>query len=415
MSEVSAVPYNCKSCSCDPECVKPSIPCGCSIYEPPEGQPVADLRDAILTALNTPVGSPPLGELVGSGSKVGVIFDDLTRPTPVAAILPVLVAYLLEAGVSEEHICLVHSPGLHIHEEGSLEAKVGSAFAGWPWVVDHDARHSPMVFRGITSFGTPIWANSIVDELDFMVGLGSVIPHMDAGFSGGHKIVMPGIASKTSVDHNHCLMLSPKSAMGRVDDNPVRQDLEEAGELIGLNFVINTVVDHERRPTAVVAGHPVKAHREGVRRFLETRTTRLPKRVDTVVACTCSPYMNECLKALIRADMALEPGGTLVLCAPRVSGWAPPGAVKRFATFPQDYLNLSTEELAEMVVTNNVDETRHATAAFNYKTVCETHDVVVVANPSHAGHLGALGKCVDDLKQVLDCIPSGKRIAFLLD
>ncbi|MCR4425214.1 MAG: hypothetical protein NUW23_03340 [Firmicutes bacterium] len=115
------------------------------------------------------------------------------------------------------------------------------------------------------------------------------------------------------------------------------------------------------------------------------------------------------------ADTALEPGGTLVLCAPRVSGWAPPGAVKRFATFPQDHMNLSTERLAEMVVTNDVDETRHATAAFNYKTVCETHDVVVVANPKHAGNLGGLGKCVEDLKQVLDRIPSGNSIAVLLD
>lgn len=396
----------------DRKCLQSVLGSSTPTYVSPDGRPLADVATAVTEAIESPVGSGALARLVGPGKKVGILFDDVTRPTPVAAILPPLMEYLCDAGVREADICLVHSPGLHIHGENAIRIKVGERFANWSWLVDHDARHSPMVFRGITALGTPVWANAVIEDLDFMIGLGSITPHMDAGFSGGHKIVMPGIASKKSIDHHHCLMLSPKSALGRVDDNPVRQDIEEAGSLIGLDFVVNTVIGADGCAIAVFAGDPISAHRAGVDYFMKTRTVRLHTKPDMVIACSCSSYMVDCLKGLIRADMALRSPGTIVLYAQEVSQWARPGAVRTFATFPEEYMTLSTEKLAEMVVAKTAEETRHATAAFNFRGVCERHRVVLVANSAYRGMADRMGM---EVVESLDDIAISDNCAIFLN
>lgn len=391
-----------------------------SVLTPPRRAPRDDAGAVIRKALEAPIGCAPLAQLVGREARVGLLFDDNTRPTPVSAMLPVIVSHLRTSGVKDENLYLIHAPGLHMTSASDLASKLGTKFQDWPRIVDHDARHSKMTFFGITKLGTPVWANSVLEDMNVLLGLGHIAPHMDAGFSGGHKIILPGVTSKTTTDHNHCLMLSPASAIGRCDGNPVRQDIEEAGRLVGLAFVVNVLLNRERQITDVFAGDPVKAHRAGVKRFMEVDVSLLPGPADVVVACTCSRYLCNCLKALIRADLAVKPQGFIVLLAPNVEAWAPPGAVKRFTVFPEQYMTLSTAELAELVVTKRVDEVRHATAAFNYRGVCERRQVIFVTGSPYGDvvrdmHMRVADSVASAADMIRCSLPVDAEGAVLLD
>lgn len=162
----------------------------------PETRPVHNADEAVARALAEPIGAPELGRLVTTESRVGILIDDITRPTPVSAILPGVMHCLFTSGVRKENICFIHAPGLHMNGPDDFAARLGETFSAWEWLVDHDARHSPMAYFGMTSFGTPVWANSVVREVDLLLGIGSIRPHMDAGFSGGCKIAVPGISAK---------------------------------------------------------------------------------------------------------------------------------------------------------------------------------------------------------------------------
>jgi nickel-dependent lactate racemase len=349
-----------------------------NIYNVPPTTQVERMAEIVNKALTAPIGCQTPKFTVDS--KIGVIFDDITRPTPVDQLLPIVFDYLKNLGATEENIYLIHAPGLHITPESGLTKKVGETYARWPRLIDHDARHSEMEFFGVTSLGTPLWANAIVKEMDFLIGLGTIKPHMDAGFSGGCKIILPGIADKKSIDYNHKLMLSPASKLGRVDGNPVRQDIDEAGKVVGLDFIINVISDSERRVIHAVAGEPIAAYRVGIEKYIKTFATTIPHRFETVIIESAANYLCAVFKTLVIADKILLEKGRLIVFAPNIKAWAPPGSVKRFAVYPENYFYMSSEELAALIATNNVEEVRHATASYNYKRVCEKQTVILVSN-----------------------------------
>ncbi|MBA7567649.1 DUF2088 domain-containing protein [Candidatus Atribacteria bacterium 1244-E10-H5-B2] len=351
-----------------------------NIYKVPVTSSIKDLDVQINKSLKSPIGFSTLS--IPPGSKVGLLFDDITRPTPTKIVLPAILDYLQKIGVKSKDIYLVHSPGLHISGRNELQQKVGNYY-DWPRLIDHDARHSDMAFYGITSFGTPVWVNSIMKELDYFIGIGCIKPHMDAGFSGGYKIVLPGVAAKETIDQNHRLMLSPNSSIGCVEGNPVRQDIEEAGQLVGLNFIINFILNQNKQIVDLVAGDPIKAHRAGIEKFKKVLGTHIGKKIDITIACTCSEFMSKCLGALVRAQIITKSSGTIILVAPHLQKWAPFGNVKRFASFPEDYIYKSSETLANLIITNNLYEIRHGTAAFNFRSICETIKVILVSNNNY--------------------------------
>lgn len=388
----------CSTCHNNPMRLLQSVLDPKRVIESPHLPSISNLKKAVWESLDNPIEGPSLAQRVNNGSRIGILFDDLTRPTPVAEILPLIINYLRQSGVRDEHVYLIHAPGLHISSPTDIAAKLGSDLADWPRITDHDARHSKMTFYGITDFGTPVWANSVLSHMDFLIGLGHISPHMDAGFSGGFKIILPGITSKVTTDHNHCLMISPASGMGQIDGNPVRQDIEQAGQLVGLDFIMNVLVNKDGKVTHVFGGHPIAAHRAGVRSFMVAYTSPMSNYADTAIACTCSKYLCSSFKAVMRANLAVKDEGSIIIVAPNLEGWAPPGSVKRFAVFPESYMTLSTEELAKLVVTNSVEEVRHATAAFNYKGVCEKKNVILVTGSEY-------GKVVRDMNmQIFDSV-----------
>jgi len=216
-----------------------------NIYYPKKIEKNENWKNILKKYFEKPIGCSKLK--INGNSRIGILFDDITRPTPIKEMLDVFIDLLIEAGAEQNNIYLIHAPGLHISGENEIKEKIGSKYFGWPTLVDHDARNSDMTYKGITHFGTPVWVNSVIEKMDILIGFGSIRPHMDAGFSGGNKIILPGIASKKTIDTNHQMMLSPNSKMGKLKGNPAREDIEEAGKLVGLNYILNVTVNEKKK------------------------------------------------------------------------------------------------------------------------------------------------------------------------
>ena len=345
---------------------------------PPPPTMTPELTFLIERAIEGPIGSPPLRCLVGPGTRIAVLFDDGSRPTPVRQIFPVVERALLQAGVKPEHIHPFHAPGLHRLPAHYLEAKAECLLAH-PNVASHDYQNSHTVFRGVTSRGTPVFVNDIVDRVDLVASIGNITPHMDAGYGGGAKIILPGICAKPTVEQNHSYFTSPMSRMRIVQGNPVREDMDEAGRLAGLGFIVNTVLDAHGKVADVVAGDAVVAHRRGVERKEEVCGYPLQEPADIAVVASEARWLSHAMGAMMLAELAVRPGGSIVLAAPCTEGWSPTDVLEAGITAPLDYLRLTQGELAWMVANRGAPEIRQSGAIFDYRRVmAEKH--VYLAN-----------------------------------
>jgi len=201
-----------------------------NVYYPPKIDFNQNWRNVLKNYFEKPIGCSKLK--INGNSRIGILFDDITRPTPIKEMLDIFIDLLLDAGAKQNNIYLIHAPGLHISGKIEIKEKIGSKYFSWPTLIDHDARNSEMTYKGVTHFGTPVWVNSVIEKMDILIGFGTIKPHMDAGFGGGNKIILPGIASKNTINSNHKMMLSPNSKMGKLKGNPVREDIEEAENLL---------------------------------------------------------------------------------------------------------------------------------------------------------------------------------------
>ncbi len=338
------------------------------------------LEELLARALASPVGSAPLAERVRPGNRVAVIFDDATRPTPTGALFPLVAAELARAGVRESDVYPVYGPGLHRPPDPRPVRKYGEALFQHPNLVVHDHATSPLVFRGVTSRGVPIFLNRIVEEVDFRISLGHIVPHMDAGYGGGGKLMLPGIAGKPSVEQNHAFMIAPASRLGKLDGNPVREDMDEAGRLGGLDFVVNTVADADGRVAAVAAGDAIAAHRWGCRAKQDLLAYPLDGPVDVAVVLEPDGYLGRAMAAMLWADRAVRLGGSIILVAPCRLGWADGPSMEARLTPEECLIKQSAAELARIVANRDIDALRLATAVFNYRrTMLEKHVTLVSA------------------------------------
>ncbi len=283
-------------------------------------EPISDLAASIREGLDDPIGSPPLHTLVGPGTRVALVMDDPGRPTPVRRLAPVVLDYLIEAGAQPENITGLFAIGTHrVMSSEEMAARAG------PAVVSHIRCHSfdchderAFVSLGRTQRGTPVAINRIAAEADLRVLIGTIEPHPQAGFGGGFKNLLPGLAGAQSIGHNHLLMPSAEryNMIGtRPEDNPMRLDLEEAGRIVGgPTFILNVVLDPSLEPVAVVCGDAVAAHRSGVEISRKLYGVELPRRVDVVVASgyPLDQDLRQAGKAVLNVAGACRPGGVIV-------------------------------------------------------------------------------------------------------
>ncbi len=283
---------------------------------PPEA--VGDEAALVAQALAHPTGTPRLRDLARPGQQVAIVTSDLTRPCPSEKLLPPVLAELAAAGVADEAITVVIALGLHrAMTPAELEAAVGPEVYRRVRVINHDP--AATVRLGTTARGTPVEIFRPVVEADLRVCLGNLEYHYFVGYSGGAKAIFPGCASAAAVTANHAMMVRPEAAAGRLEGNPVRADLEEAVAMVGVDTVLNVVVDGEHRITGAVAGEVTAAHRAGCALVAQRGTVRVPALADIVLASAGGHpkdvNLYQAQKALDNAPAALRPGGIIVLVA----------------------------------------------------------------------------------------------------
>jgi len=227
---------------------------------PAEPDPIAAVRRAL---------AEPLGDFAWSDlSKVGsvaIAVNDKTRPVPHRDLLPPLIERLGEAGIPDRAITFHIAVGAHPPmESDEFSAVIPPDILRRFRVVSHDSgRDSHLVFLGDTSNGTPVWANRSYVEADLKIVVGTIEPHQFVGFSGGVKSAAIGLAGLATINANHALMAHPDSQIGTYSTNPARQDVEEIGELFGVDLALNAILDQRREIVRAVAGDPVAVMEAG--------------------------------------------------------------------------------------------------------------------------------------------------------
>lgn len=327
------------------------LPDGSLLYhvapERVEGQ-VGDWKGVVERALNEPVGSPALQEIVEkkAAKEVAVAVDDGTRPTPQEKLLPPLLDELNAAGVEDEDILLLIALGTHRYMS---EEEIYDRFGTVPdrvRIINHRWKEEEeLIDLGETEEGKPIQVNRRAVQADLLIGVGGIVPHVYAGWGGGGKIVQPGLCSERTTAWTHLLAADredPLSIAGQAE-NSVRQEMENIARMAGLDFIVNVVLDGDGGPAGVVAGDPVKAHRKGVEIARDIFTPTVPELADIVVidgAPATKDYWQG-VKPLANAQRGLREGGTAILVAEFPEGVA--------ATHPEmeEYGRLSRAELLE--------------------------------------------------------------------
>ncbi len=271
-------------------------------------------------AFDSPIGSPRLRELARGKNKVAIIFDDISRPTRIADLVPYIFSELEAAGISEQAIRFVCATGAHgAHSYQDFLKKLGAEIMDRFAVYNHNI-YENCTYVGQTSQGTKLAINSEVMGCDLKIGIGSVIPHPQSGFGGGGKIVLPGIASIDSIEGFHRLEIAAREngrgntvGPGSYLENPMVKDFTEAAKMIGLNFKIDTIVNGSAQPCAMFTGDPEAEYYEAVQFAARHYATRSVPSADIVVINTYAKGSEAIVGLIMGIRMLMDKGGDLVL------------------------------------------------------------------------------------------------------
>ncbi len=217
-------------------------------------------EEIVRDALDHPVASDRLQDLVQPGENVCVVTSDVTRPMPSDVVLPALLEDLFAGGISPDDITVVFATGIHRSQSRAEQVKlVGEDIAHQVRCVDSDPKD--VVFVGHTEKGTPVQLTRVVAEADRIICLGNVEFHYIAGYSGGLKAILPGVCNQETVVFNHKMMMESEARAGVIVGNPVREDIDSVLNLVHVDFILNVVLDEQKRVIKAYAGDPITAHR----------------------------------------------------------------------------------------------------------------------------------------------------------
>jgi len=293
-----------------------------------DAEPLADPVAAVAHALEHPIGTPPLSILARGRKSACIVICDITRPVPNRLILTPMLAILEAAGIPREAITILIATGLHRPNEGDeLIELVGADIAANVRCVNHhgkaDGEHD---YLGVSTHGVPIWIDKHYTQADLKITTGLIEPHLMAGYSGGRKLICPGIAHLTTVAawHSPRFLEHPKADCGSLDGNPVHEENTEIALKTGCDFIVNVCIDGKRRITWVGAGDMIAAWKQGVDFCRETVKAGVPALCDIVVT-SCAGYpldttWYQAVKGLTGVMSIVKPGGTIVLTASLTEG-----------------------------------------------------------------------------------------------
>jgi lactate racemase len=291
-----------------------------TIIEPVELTGLQDEAAALRQALDEPIASAPLADLISPSGEVVVIFPDVTRPMPSKRVLPVLLERLEELGVPDERIVLLSGTGTHrANTPEELVEMVGRPIFGRYEIVNHDCRdRDSLALAGHLSDGVPLWLNKRYLEAGTRILTGFIEPHFFAGFSGGPKGACPGVAGLDTIleCHNIERIGSPMASYGILDGNPVHEMVQEAFRMAPAAFSLDVTINKHRQITAVFAGRLPESHRRGCDFVRESAMRQVGKRYDIVVT-TNSGYpldqnLYQTVKGMAAAARIVRPGGAII-------------------------------------------------------------------------------------------------------
>ncbi|MCD8349024.1 MAG: nickel-dependent lactate racemase [Planctomycetaceae bacterium] len=278
-----------------------------------------DPEKLVADALMNPIASPRLREIAKPGEKVVIVTSDITRPMPSKVVLPFILDELSAAGVEDDDIEVVFGLGIHRgHTEEEKRALVGDAVYERVKCTDSDPDN--IVRMGKTAKnGTPVDVFETVAKADRRICLGNIEYHYFAGYSGGGKAIMPGVCSRDSIQANHSQMVRDGSRAGQIDGNPVREDIDAAAAMVGIDFILNVVLDEKKRIVCAVAGDYIQAHRAGAKFLDSLYKVEIDAPADIVLVSSGGfpkdINLYQAQKALDNAKNAVRDGGVVVLVA----------------------------------------------------------------------------------------------------
>jgi len=292
-----------------------------------EIEPVTNLEMAVNNCLDHPIDSKPFDEIFYAGDKVTIVVSDITRIwNKQDQYLPFVVERLNKLGIKDEDIIILVATGTH--REGTSEEKtrlVGEDLYGRLQVIDHNCVTSEMVYVGTTPRETEVEVNKLVVERKTIL-IGGIVHHLMAGFGGGRKSIIPGVASGKTVAQNHLNALDPNAersnpliGVGVKDVNPLQLDMVDGARLVNPDFLINSIVDTKGNLAKLVAGHWLSAWEAGCEWAHEKFGVPIEEKADIVIAgCGGFPKdisLYQGVKALFNAALGVKPGGTILMVA----------------------------------------------------------------------------------------------------
>ena len=317
--------------------------------------PLDDPAGAILRALEEPIGAPPLRGLVKPGARVAILVGDRMTDRMIGSrdhlAFPIL-DHLNRLGVRDQDVTIVYACGMHAHAHA--RDRLGPEVLARVRFVEHEATdESQLAYVGATSRGTPVWVNRVVAEADVRIGIGEVSPVGPAGWCGGGKIILPGVAGRDTIEHNHRMVISPEVRVGAIDRNPVRLDIEEAADLAKLDLKLDVLVNSDERIVAVYCGDFRKEWRTALALAKDIWTTPMEP---TDIAVVYPGDTRErglggpIYLQLPAADAMTKPDGAIVLTLSAANGWGgDPAAGDRHGP-NQEMFALSSQEMARRMV-----------------------------------------------------------------
>ena len=287
-----------------------------------EMTPLTNLKQVVLDAIYHPIDSKPLNELLQLGQKVAFICNDPTRVANSHDFMPILVEELNKMGIKDEDMRIVFALGTHrkMTQEEMIEAVGEDVAKRLPMYNSDCNKQEDFEYFGETSFGTPVWLNKLICDVDLVIMTGTIVHHFFSGFGGGRKAVLPGVAAMETIRRNHSLMMSPDAQLGKLHGNPVYEDQMEGVRLFAKEhrmFLFNAILDAKKQFLKIFAGDWEKAHLEACKFVDKVYGVEIDAPADIVIA-SCGGYpkdinVYQLQKTMDNAWCAVKEGGVVII------------------------------------------------------------------------------------------------------
>jgi len=335
--------------------------------------------------------------------KAVILSDDITRPTPSWIIIPFILNELNKLGIKDDQIRVIIALGTHREmTKKELVTKLGDEVINRVEVLNHNAWDKrKLIYIGKTTSGIPIWLNRDYYDADIKIGIGNIVPHPVSGWSGGSKIVMPGICGVETIGlvHFHST-LYPIEAVFGVRENPVRREFDEIALKSGLGMILNTIQNNHKEVTDVVAGDVIEAHRYGVKIAEEIYRPKTP--LADIAIISAYPYdidYWQAGKGYLSAYLALREEGAAILLARVPEGIS---SIPQHRKIMLELGSLSVEEIKKKILNKEVDDVVAASVALllaKVRTKIKTYIITESLTDKECEKLGLIK--VSDPKEVI--------------